>query len=229
MVTVSAPTQFDPTEHVEGLSIQRWWDALRESNTKMLDILLQNGFDMEAKNKITGDNALILCCKNGRINHVNVLLQYNCNINYQNKHGNTALMKAILHGRENIVVRLLQERDSIDVNIKNNFGDAAICIALKQKYISIAKTLLLHGCNVNIVNEIGDFPLLLACKNGNLELIKFIIKLGGGDRSNFLKAEQKHKMNDKCNKSLYKIDPLMTAIKYNNKSSILEYLQKIRK
>ena len=132
MATVSAPLHFDQMEHVEGLSIQRWWDALREPNTDIVNILLRNGFDIETKNKITGDTALIQCCKNGRINYVNVLLQYKCNINYQNKHGNTALMKAIRHGRENIVCRLLQERGSIDVDIKNHVGDAAISIALKH-------------------------------------------------------------------------------------------------
>ena len=40
----------------------------------MTGILAKSGFDIETRNKMNGNTALILSCKNGRVEHVALLL-----------------------------------------------------------------------------------------------------------------------------------------------------------
>ncbi len=221
---------YDPNEHVEGRSVQRWWDSLRNPDTEMSDILIKYGFNLETKNKTTGDNALILSCKNGRLAHLNLLLSNGANVNAQNKHGNTGLIKAILHGRYHIVNRLLQEKETIDINIQNNFGDSAFCIALRHNHFSIASLLLQNECNVNVYNECGEFPLLLACKNASLDVVTQIIERrnisNNYKQNNMIESEEEknERKEDKNDLSSKVIDPLMMAIMYNRAKGIINIL-----
>ena len=57
---VSSEQIFDPHEHVGGFSVQRWWDSLRQESTWLTGVLADSGFDLETRNKMNGNTALIL-------------------------------------------------------------------------------------------------------------------------------------------------------------------------
>lgn len=91
--------------------------------------------------------------KNNRIEIVNFLLTYNCDINAQDNKGLTALHYAA----------------NKDINFENN--------SLEQMVLLIER-----GANINLRDISGNTPLHIACRGGNIDLIQTLIS-HGADRN----------------------------------------------
>lgn len=101
------------------------------------------------------------------------------NINKYDKNGNNVLMIASKYANfiDDKVISLLLSND-IYINTKNNNGDTALLIALKNinytSNLKIIKLLLSYGSDVNIKNNDDMTPLMIASKNINPINIKII-------------------------------------------------------
>lgn len=133
--------------------------------------LIDNGHDVNEGSKMppwtrrpSGETALMLASKLGRINSVELLLQRSANANQQQVHGATALHVACLNGKEACVALLLRYASSAEVNasarpvgppelrewgaIRDELaGETPLTAAVSGRHARCVETLLEHtGC-----------------------------------------------------------------------------------
>ena len=87
--------------------------------------------------------------------------------NAVNERGNSLLMAAACHGREN-VVKLLLAQPGIEVDFQNPLGFTALAAAGLKSHIGIMTLLIAAGANVDQGNCRGQMALMLAALNGCL-------------------------------------------------------------
>ena len=82
---------------------------------------------------------------------------------------------------------LLEEIDTIDLNIADEAKESLLHYAVRFNSIDFARLLLMHKANPNIKNANGDTPLMLACKMGKENFIKLLLKFNAdiNERNNF--------------------------------------------
>ncbi len=65
-----------------------------------------------------------------------------------------------------------------DINFKDEKGNSALWIAIKNKNTEMLKFLLEKGANPNDLNKTGEYPLLYACCNKCSEITKLLLEFG---------------------------------------------------
>lgn len=108
-------------------------------------------------------------------------------INAQDKHGYTALIKACENNHKNIVQLLLQvsgtthsgqAHNPIDVNLREEErGNTALIMASQNGRTDIVKLLLaIKNIDVNIQRDSGDTALLRATERGHVDIVKLLLQ-----------------------------------------------------
>ena len=154
-----------------------WFNAAREGNLATIDRMIENGMDLNVKDMITGDTALIIATENGNcemfgriiaVDHsevLNMILEWN---NFGRKLSNESIIKWW-----NRIVR-----DSADVNAKNKKGRTALMNAAMGGYEEMMKSLINKGADVNAKDEKGRTALIEATKGGYEEIVESLINKG---------------------------------------------------
>ncbi len=162
-----------------------------------LKALVESGIDINARNKTTGDTALILATKGQHIECVRYLLResgayrssrgpvqtrhsgndFEPNINLRNSMGQTALMAVALYPGGEEVMKLLIEAGA-DVNLPDLKGATAIFVEVFLNRGDIFDELLRHGADVNIQDRRGDTPLINAVRKKNQTAVHKLLKAG---------------------------------------------------
>jgi len=127
------------------------------------------------------DSALILACRYGLKNVVEMLLKenhnYNLNIdlNLTDRNGNTALHNACKKNYT-AIIRMLLAEDTINVNIPNQNGNTALMIAVYENNIEVIHELLkCSNININSLNVQLETPLIAACRMNNYRVAKLLL------------------------------------------------------
>lgn len=138
------------------------------------------------ENKKTFDN-LVAEAKKGNEASVKELLRSGANVNMTGMWGNTPLIAACQYGHESIC-NLLLGCESIDVNVKNEKGAAAILYASMEGLDAVCRKILLLGGSVPMDHAIiynsrtdksGPYsPLSAAITNGHVRVITELLKSG---------------------------------------------------
>jgi len=99
-----------------------------------------------------------------------------CDINLQNKYGETALMLACVYDNEKCFKLLLMEINSCDVNLKDNAGNNVLMLASmrKSKYIKLLMENKL--CDINLQNNEGFTALMLASTHHDVLCAKLLME-----------------------------------------------------
>lgn len=120
-------------------------------------------------------NLLILNARNGNIEAVWKLLQEGANVNAIE--GDITPLQAAFEGKHYNVVRLLLQRQSINVNYQNANGSFPLKIACYQGNKEMINTLLTHpDINVNLKGTIDNCTVLIyACRRGDIETVKALL------------------------------------------------------
>ena len=106
---------------------------------------------------------------------VNLILQYQTNINQVSSDGSTPLHLAAKMGHGTIV-KMLIEQGALSYILDEN-GKASLHYATEKGHREVVKILLENKMsNVNISDENGKTPLHYAAENGHLEVVEILIK-----------------------------------------------------
>jgi len=129
------------------------------------------------------DTALILACRYGLRNVVELLLQesrkhhLDIDINLVDRYGNTALHNACKKNFTSIVHLLLADNDVINVNISNHNGNTPLMLAVYENNIEIIHELLkCKNININPLNVQLETPLIAACRMNNYKIAKILVE-----------------------------------------------------
>lgn len=147
------------------------------NDTKLLNQLLEDGIDKEAKNKM-GQTALFRFMRFPVVEMGKTLIKKGANIDVIDNEQNT-LLHFVLD--ENLALILLEK--GLDVNSKNRLGDTPLHTLLKQdtmfsresKYKTF-ELFLQKGADVNSQNNKGQTPLMIAKQHKNTFYINGLLK-----------------------------------------------------
>ena len=101
------------------------------------------------------------------------LLQFNLNINYQNRSGFTALMCASGIKHPQVVEFLL--RKGPDINVREYKGWTAFMFACQDGCYDVVELILSKNPDVDIQSNNGETALTIACINGHSQVVELLL------------------------------------------------------
>ncbi|ARF11749.1 ankyrin repeat protein [Klosneuvirus KNV1] len=105
---------------------------------------------------------------------IDILLNANSNVNYQDKNGNNALHLAVKSKEYDSCKKILSK--DIHINAINNIGETALHIACNLKFISIIQLLIDNGIDINIrENKTNMTALIYAVNRNNIDSVKLLM------------------------------------------------------
>lgn len=110
----------------------------------------------------------------GKYKFVEILLQFNANVNTSTSRNETPLMAAAIHGYD-ALTSLLLKQPNIIVDAQNVGHNTALYLAAKHWHFKIVKKLLEAGSNPNIQCEDNRTALMLAVYNMDIEMINLLM------------------------------------------------------
>lgn len=125
--------------------------AAAANDLTVLEILIEQGWNLDSRNK-SGKNALMLAASKGLFESVESLLAHGTDVNARDNKGDTALIIAI-KAQQDFIVSLLLEQKSINLNITNEKGIAALHYAVAKGNLYSTQLLLQKGAAVNIETQ----------------------------------------------------------------------------
>ncbi len=138
---------------------------------------LENGVNPSSTNSID-ETALQLAAFGGHQMVVQLLLDWDYpKMELKGRHGRATLASAADSGQE-AVVKLLLERDDLDVNATvDDLKRTALHLAARNGYAAVVKLLLARGdVDVNSKDHRGNTPLALAVNNGHVKVVKLLLE-----------------------------------------------------
>lgn len=137
-----------------------------------------------------GDTPLLISARLGNVEIGTRLIQSGANINHFNNNGIIPLITAIVHGKKEFAILLL-EHDNLNINAQTKAGATALYRAVSNDRadLEVVEILLMSGADPNIAGEQGLAPLGV----GVLELVKRAQITG--DRKKIIKLLISHGAN----------------------------------
>ena len=114
-----------------------------ESHPDIVEVLIDAGADIEAKNGC-GRSPLLLACEVGKLNAVKLLVEAGARVCATDDQGATCLILAAYFGHTE-TVRYLVGLPDVDVNLTANEGETALHYASRKKHTDVVRVLVEHG------------------------------------------------------------------------------------
>jgi ankyrin repeat protein len=130
----------------------------------------------QSKNYRAALHPLFNAVKEGRLDHVKVLISKGTDVDIRSPGGSTPLMFAVDENRLDIVKFLLDK--GADVNARNGSNNTALIYASIKGNNGIAEELLKRKADVHIKNINGGDALIYAVINKRVEIVKALLKNG---------------------------------------------------
>ena len=156
--------------------------ACCDGNEEISQLLLNNLADYNTID-IYGNNCIISAVVNNKINLIiNILCNYNVDIEHQNNEGETALWIACKNNNYEIAVYLIEKMyANILVKNKNN-NDILMYMLMGNTYDNklfeylLERSLINGNYNINHKNKIGYTILMISTEKGYLDIVKKLIE-----------------------------------------------------
>jgi len=154
-------------------------------NKQIVDILLQNGADLNAVNN-EGETPLHVCARRhgAGAGCVAALVDAGAKLDQQDIYGWTPLFAAAEDGDLDIMKVLLKKGAKVDERDKECNTALLFAADSTTDKLNVTKLLIKSGAKVNVANNNRDTPLTLAKKNGYDEMKKLLIDAGAVDYGN---------------------------------------------
>ncbi|WEW56343.1 hypothetical protein PRK78_001786 [Emydomyces testavorans] len=136
----------------------------------------QDVYDLQGRDRTTGEMALFLAIEQGRQDMVDILLDIGVNINSKDTAGRTALFRASRRLHEETVKLLLSK--GADVDTQDDEGRTAWSANVRSRNKRILGLLLAAGADPSTRGLQGVSELYTAAKDGDTELVKFMLDSG---------------------------------------------------
>jgi ankyrin repeat protein len=153
-------------------------EAVINGDLKTVELLLSNGVDANAKDKLE-HRPLYLAVMKHRKDIIELLISHGADLDAgSGLHKHTALQYAVIHRNIDLVEFLIS--NGANLNAKDKYGMTSLICAATQVHHNddIVKLLISHGADVNIRDGIGTSTLMLAVQSGKKELVEFLISHG---------------------------------------------------
>jgi ankyrin repeat protein len=120
-------------------------------------VLLKAGADVNARNHILGDTALLAASANGHLEVMKELLRHGADVDAKDRAGMTSLMRAASVGHVDVLKALLAA--GADVNAGSNGGDTPLMYAVMSGSVDAVRVILNAGADIKRENNSGNTAL----------------------------------------------------------------------
>lgn len=144
-----------------------------DASAEAIRAMLASGVSPEVETE-EGDTALILACRRGNVDLIDLLLEFGADVNHRNKKGSCPLIAAAMKGFRDICLKLLDK--GADVNAETENRDTALSLATWQNQTEAALLLMDRGADITHVDNFGDTLLLDAAKRCNHRLMRALLE-----------------------------------------------------
>ncbi|KAG9498022.1 hypothetical protein J7337_010903 [Fusarium musae] len=151
------------------------WAGANGKNA-ILQLLIEKGADLEARNPENSYTALMYAAEYGQVSAVRSLLDSGAMLEAQDKNAYTPLLLAASAGHVPITSLLLGK--GADIEARSSDGSTPLSIAARKENDGVVKVLLEKEADIDAKDDNGDTPLLQACLNGNVGIAKMLIDAG---------------------------------------------------
>ena len=148
-----------------------WLNAARSGNLATIDRMIKNGMDLNVKDMITGDTALIIAAQNENPKMVERIIK-----------GNTSEVRGMVIERKNSGRKLSDQSISrwmdrvfTNVNARDNNGNTALMDAAADGYENIVRLLIDNNADVNAKDKGGYTALMMAAAAGCENIVRLLI------------------------------------------------------
>ncbi|EQC42493.1 hypothetical protein SDRG_00226 [Saprolegnia diclina VS20] len=122
-----------------------------------------------------GSTSLWRACLDGSTVIVDLLVQHGADINMASFDGNRPLVTAAEKGHFEVVLRLLDDRDSVDVDATNQEGKTALYQASCFGHVEICRALLKAHATVTVATTKGVTPIVIAIVVQNADVVELLL------------------------------------------------------
>ncbi|WP_163150255.1 ankyrin repeat domain-containing protein [Anoxybacillus sp. MB8] len=151
--------------------------SLAQGNEENIEIVKQIVNEQTVREKDKQHNTpLHIAAGSGNLALVQLVCQYDVDVNAVNKYGETPLLLAVQAGNVD-VVRFLYEHGA-NVEIANQVGETPLYKAVERNFIDVATYLLEKKAKVDAKTNIGKTPLMVAAEYGYDELMTLLLRYG---------------------------------------------------
>lgn len=177
---------------LEHLFYKNYWSAIRnmakempedgliewikEGREDVVEILLEEGINPNAKVKETGETALEAALELDNFKLIVKLLERGAAANTTCKEQESILMRACTMGKK-AVLRLLIDKGA-DINFKNKYGITPMHKAVAKGNYAIVKLLTESGAEVDASSIEGVTPIMEAAIKEHVHILRFLIEKG---------------------------------------------------
>lgn len=162
--------------------------AVSEGDVKLVQQLLEQGADINARDYRYESNALIIAIQGYQFAKISqrpfrhyletaeLLIDFGIDVNAQNKKGDTALILASRFGFREIVEMLVEAGADLDAQ-EYKYGTTALMASLYRDF-GIAKYLILSGANIHIKDKKGTSAIIDASGTKQKEIVSLLLERG---------------------------------------------------
>jgi hypothetical protein len=146
--------------------------AVNNDDERTVTELLKKGVDVNSIGP-NGDSLLIIAVRHGNPAMVKAVLDGRPRVDLRNAQGETALMLAALNGRLEVVRQLLERGAEV-----NHGGWTPLIYAASRNQVEVARLLVKQGAQVNAQATNGTSALMMAVREGHLQMTLLMLELG---------------------------------------------------
>ena len=170
--------------------------ACKYGYIEVVNILIENGGDINMANGYDSDTPLHLAISNNHLEVAMDLIKYNANINATNSDQSTPLHLACLNGNIKIAMALIEKGAVIDAI--DNRQNTPLHIACNYDYFEVAMALIEKGAAIDAIDNKQNTPLHIACNYDYFEVAMALIEKGAAiDARN---SDQDTPLHRACNR-----------------------------
>ena len=162
--------------HAENKSCTVLHCAVQEGHRSVVQVLIDAGVDIEAKNDV-GRSPLLFASSLGHLDIVKMLVEAGADVCVTDNEGDTCLMLATYCGHTETVRYLVGLKD-VEVNHAENNGWTALHLTVELKLPGVVQVLIDAGADVEAQDTDGLSPLLFASSSGHLDIVKMLVEAG---------------------------------------------------
>ena len=157
--------------------------AIEEGSVEKVKSFLENSPTLANESDRWNTFPILLATKEGHLEIVKLLLEYDIDTDVVDVFGNNILMLASLYGHEELVVFYLSYPDlNLDVNQQNNWDETSLNLAARYGHPNISAILLQEeGIDASLRDSYQRTPLIVASANANIEIVKQLAAVPGVD------------------------------------------------
>ena len=163
------------------------YSGVPEGYPDVVQVLIDAGADIEAKDDMGRSPLLHACCK-GNLGIVKMLVEGGASVRATDNESETCLTLAAHHGHTE-TVRYLAGLPEVDINHKVMNKHTALHRALLTRHSGVVQVLIDAGADIEATNHMGRSPLLVATEGVNAVYLKMLVEAGASVRATDNKRE----------------------------------------